>query len=320
MTSRTFPQVFYNARLEAALAYHLLDWSVIPLCPPDHAGMTEQHRKECTRPGKRPLHNGWLEMRLGELQVRKAWEKCPNANVGVVMGQRSNLCGLDVDGQAGWQLLREWLEKHGPLPHTPTFETPGGGVRYLFRYPAVEVPHKVKWMKDGKEAILWMPAGTQTVAPPSIHPAGGEYCWVNDCRPGEVSAAELPGWILDLAAAEVARRTRERVTPAAASPPVLTAPAVGTIPQARRYLIVSGPCDPRQVNEQQDASQHLFKACCALVVGFALDDATALELLREWDQGNRLAPYPARELVRQIAAAHASCTKPIGYLLNREGK
>jgi len=47
---------------DAALRYAESGLTVLPLCPPDHAGCSTSHRGRCTKPGKVPLVN-WSRIR-----------------------------------------------------------------------------------------------------------------------------------------------------------------------------------------------------------------------------------------------------------------
>src|SRR5207244_4660012 len=63
-------------------------------------------------------------------QVDDWLRKWPGANVGIVTGAVSGLVVLDVDGLDGALALVE----RGPLPPTPTVETPHGR-HYYFKHP-----------------------------------------------------------------------------------------------------------------------------------------------------------------------------------------
>ncbi len=60
-----------------------------------------------------------------------------------------------------------------------------------------------------------------------------------------------------------------------------------------------------------------FSAAVALVKGFALDEASALRLLAEWNAGC-LPPWTESELLHKLRSAAASA-KPSGYLLGNQG-
>jgi hypothetical protein len=165
------------ACLKAAQEYLARGWSVIPLCPWDHVGAGRGHSKDCGSPGKAPLV-GWkaYQDRLPSAgEVASWWKRWPNANVGVVMGPVSRLVGIDVDGQAGWEALREMALAE--LPTTLEFDTPGGGFRLLYEIPAglVFPPGFESFVKHQELRLLGK--GSQTVAPPSRHRSGGYYAW-----------------------------------------------------------------------------------------------------------------------------------------------
>lgn len=82
-----------------------------------------------------------------------------------------------------------------------------------------------------------------------------------------------------------------------------------TLERARRYLArlpvaVSG----------QGGHKTTFRAACALVQGFALAEADALSLLREWNGGCQ-PPWSESELQHKVTSAMAAASsKPRGYL------
>src|SRR6516162_6323142 len=162
--------------LAAAIGYLKLGWSVIPLCTHDHAGVPGLHQKECTTPGKAPLWpwKQYQEKAMNASALRLLWSRCPTCNVGIVMGPVSNLIGFDVDGPAGMKFLDD-LTADNPLPPTLQFDTPGGGLRYLFQWPK-EYETRLRTLAPGSQPIVRILAeGTQIAAPPSIHWTGKPY-------------------------------------------------------------------------------------------------------------------------------------------------
>jgi hypothetical protein len=120
-----------NPCLAAALEYLARGWSAIPLCPPDHDGVGVQHEEHCKKAGKTPLFpwKTYQERLPSERELRVYWNRCPRANVGVILGRVSRLVGLDIDGPDAEELLRELSA--GDVPPTLAFKTPGGGRRLL---------------------------------------------------------------------------------------------------------------------------------------------------------------------------------------------
>jgi Bifunctional DNA primase/polymerase, N-terminal/AAA domain/Primase C terminal 1 (PriCT-1) len=197
MSSTTNP----SPCLQAALAYAELQWSVIPVCPPDHAGVTKTHLSLCSSLGKTPL-GSWKPaqaQRATPQQIEAHWKAHPTANVGVALGRVSGIVGIDIDGPAGEECFAEII---GDTPiDTCEFTTPGGGRRLLFALPPnVEVP--ITHQHSGKHSGLsLLGQGSQTVMPPSVHANGGRYKWKQHAspfdRPPQVLPSCLLKWALD---------------------------------------------------------------------------------------------------------------------------
>jgi hypothetical protein len=130
-----------NPLLAAALHYLARGWSAIPVCPPQHQGCSEQHKKACKRPGKAPCWpwEAYQHRLATEKELHLFWAKNSHCNVGVCLGPVSGILGLDVDGSLGQQLLAEL--SGGQLPPTLTFKTPGGW-RFLFKHPDYSGPSR----------------------------------------------------------------------------------------------------------------------------------------------------------------------------------
>lgn len=186
--------------LESALYYLSLGWSVLALCPPDHAGVGKMHGKACKSKGKVPI-GLWKEFqdRLPtEQEVRGWWDQHPTANLGMALGPVSGLLRIDVEGVAGEARLQE-LSK-GDLPRTVEFvsgRSDNTGRGLLYRVPAGMVLKTVFEQQGKKEELRFQWKGAQTVLPPSRHPEGNLYSWKKDQSPGVIEAALAPAWLLD---------------------------------------------------------------------------------------------------------------------------
>ena len=104
---------------------------------------------------------------------------------------------MDVDPRNGGDdALKELETIYGALPDTVRQLTGGGGVHLLFKRP--DLPH-VRGPKDALGRGIDVKAdGGYIVAAPSNHISGGAgYAWELTARPGEVTIAVLPAWILD---------------------------------------------------------------------------------------------------------------------------
>jgi hypothetical protein len=97
--------------------------------------------------------------------IEEWWEKYPDANVALVLGQ--GLFAVDVDGPLG----HKELQAHGiRIPAcTPTSLT-GKGVHYIFQGEAVDRVGLLPQVDIRGRGII--------VAPPSIHPSGKQYTWL----------------------------------------------------------------------------------------------------------------------------------------------
>ena len=78
---------------------------------------------------------------------------------------------------------------------------------------------------------------------------------------------------------------------------------------ARRYL---ASIPPAVAGKNGDLAT--FKVCCRLVRGFALDDDSAMSVLREWNRACA-PPWSASELRAKVAGARRYGREPFGGLL-----
>ena len=159
--------------------------------------------------GKIPLVKDWQGRQQTEKEeVEEWWKKWPYMDVGLVLGTASGIIGIDVDGKAAIVRLKE-LSK-GDLPATWSFETPGGGKRYLYKFPEGVVPKKYVETLDGKHCELALLGnGQQTILPPSIHPNGGKYKWYKGKSTRDIEVANAPQWMLDLMTGKVPKKATE---------------------------------------------------------------------------------------------------------------
>jgi hypothetical protein len=185
-----------NPRLAAALAYLRLGWSVLPLCPPDHAGAGSEHSRKCKSPGKAPVLP-WKEYQRrlpAEAEVREWWRYHAGRNVGLALGPVSGLVRVDLEG-----LGADALRRKGDLPVTLTFPSgrrDGSGWGLLYATPpGVELRTTVEPMVVGE--LRLQGRGAQSALPPSRHKDGGLYAWLPGRGPGELEVATMPDWMVD---------------------------------------------------------------------------------------------------------------------------
>jgi len=158
--------------LDAALRYARHGWQVEPL------------------DGKIPItENGYKDGSADPDEIRRRWREHPEANVGVLVGETSGICVLDVDlKHGGVEALERLVAEHGPLPETPTVATGGGGRHFYFRY------HPKARRSTIAPGLELKARDGYVVAPPSKHPeTGAAYRWISA---RDLPLAELPEWLV----------------------------------------------------------------------------------------------------------------------------
>ena len=165
--------------LEAAKHYLALGWSVLPL----------------RRRAKRPLIR-WEHLqhkRPSAEEISEWFRRWPDANIGIVTGEISNLIVLDIDPKHGGDSMLGQLEqKFGMLPDTVEAVTGGEGRHLYFAHPFGLARNRTGLA----QGIDLRGDGGYIVAPPSIHPSGRPYKWAAGRSPEEITLAPLPRWML----------------------------------------------------------------------------------------------------------------------------
>ncbi|MDO4801242.1 MAG: VapE family protein [Prevotellaceae bacterium] len=141
---------------------------------------------------KTPLtKNGVKDATTDPAQVKAWWQKYPNANIGIATGKPSGgLCAIDMDidenkGINGFKSLRDWQSKHGIIKPSWMSKTGRGGYHYFF-ISNEPVKNRVNIIP----AVDIRGDGGYVVAPPSIHPNGTPYQWMENLSPEEVELVE----------------------------------------------------------------------------------------------------------------------------------
>lgn len=164
-------------------------WSVVPVKPRE----------------KMPLV-AWRDYqdRLPTRQEVADWfGRWPDANIGIVTGQVSNLVVLDIDPRHGGDAsLNRLALRYDRLPPTLTVQTGGGGRHFYFT--ALAEPAALPSRVGLAEGIDVRAEGGMVVAPPSVHPSGRRYKWVS-CGDVRQDAAPLPRWLVGLIRADARR-------------------------------------------------------------------------------------------------------------------
>jgi hypothetical protein len=151
---------------EAALAYARKGYAVFPCHPASKAPRTKHGCKDATTDEK--IIEDW-------------WGKWPDANIGIATGQASGIWVLDIDGREGEFSLNKLIDEHGRLPDTLEVATGNGRHFYFILRNGISIKNSASKIGPGIDA---RGDGGYVIAPPSIHPSGERYRWVDDQKPG----------------------------------------------------------------------------------------------------------------------------------------
>lgn len=168
---------------EAAIAYVMRGWKVVPLHSVTEDGYCTCGSKTCTDIGKHPvksLAEKGLKSATRDLSIVERWfaDDSQECNIGVITGEESGITVIDIDigdGKFGAESWQEIVDEHGEVA-TLTATTGSGGVHLVFLYnSALKTAANVL----GK-GIDCRNDGGYIVASPSKHRSGGVYSWVDE--------------------------------------------------------------------------------------------------------------------------------------------
>lgn len=287
-----------NEKLEAALKYAARGWLVLPLAP------------NAKKPLGSLVPHGLKDATTDPQKIRDWWTQQPNANVGIATGVGD--CGpyvVDVDAPHGDHKHdgAASLSAAGiSLPPTLSATTPNGG-RHLYyglmTPPPYELVHScanVETASGKLEGVDIRAGGGLIVAPPSsIYDK--PYKWEN---------YETTRYLTDYPSALHIKKA-VAVALCAASTPRRQETGADTISRARSYLAT---CAASVSGEGGHVA--LLHAAASLVVGFNLDDASALGLLQTDFNPRCCPPWSEKELRHKVEEARRKPQRPFGYLLD----
>lgn len=159
-----------NSFLEAALFYENMGFSVIPIIPGQKKPMIKWEQYQTKRADK--------------AQVEQWWRKWPNANIGIVTGEISDLFVVDIDTEEGQANL---LEYGFDSIVNPTVKTPRDGQHIYFRYPK---GHDITIGAGVIKGTDFRGNRGYVLAPPSVNGNGKSYSWEINLENG--FGADLP--------------------------------------------------------------------------------------------------------------------------------
>jgi hypothetical protein len=198
------------------------------------------------------------------------WFRCwPDANIGIVTGEISNLIVLDVDPKHGGDAALERLEKRfRPLSATVEAITGGGGRHLYFAHPGGFTRNRAGLA----QGIDLRGDGGYVVAPPSIHPSGRPYAWTSERAPDEITLAPLPRWIF---------------VP-------IRGPRIGRSLSDWRRLVREGVPEGQRNSTIASLTGHLL--------WHGVDPEVALELLLAWNRMRCRPPLDDSEVAQVVAS------------------
>lgn len=178
----------------AALRYASNGWAVFPLY-----GIVNGRCEcgtNCGSPGKHPRVSGGLhDASTDEGRIRAWWKRWPNSNVAVATGRVSGVYALDVDNKRSVDLgngilmpegehsLRQKELEIGKLPDTLSSVTGSGGMHLIFAYPTGESLTSLGNRAGMLPSVDTRGDGGYIVVPPSLHPSGNRYRWIDEDEP-----------------------------------------------------------------------------------------------------------------------------------------
>lgn len=184
---------FDQTPADAALAYAAHGWAVFPCHSPVPSCGCSCGNPACPSPGKHPrVPTGLKAATTDRLTVAAWWQRWPGANVAIRTGAVSGLVVIDVDPPHGGDASVDALvRRHGALPHGRAVRTGSGGSHLYLAHPGRRVRNDAGTRLG--PGIDIRGDGGYVIAPPSRHPSGGSYSWVQ----GRSSLPEIPAWMLD---------------------------------------------------------------------------------------------------------------------------
>ena len=152
------------SNMDYAIRYLDLGYSVIPLVPNTKEPMLARWKHFVTEPPQQDLVARW-------------WRHTPNANIGILTGKPSGVLVVDWD-----------KPETPPNIRTKRVRT-RRGVHFYFRYPGDDIAALIGNISD----IHVKKTGGYVLAPPSTHPSGDVYSWIDE---GEL--IDIPSEVMEV--------------------------------------------------------------------------------------------------------------------------
>ena len=170
------------------------------------------NRPACHSPGKHPIKSlspqkdkrwgeGFKHATTDPATIRTWWERCPYANVGIVLGREYDgkclaAADLDVDDQTNGIDVASEVYGYDPKAAGPCARTGGGGMHGLMLVPA-DLALKSRTGDASPVDGVEIKVNGYIVAPPSIHTSGRVYEWA--VHPDDEPLPDAPAWFIEAA-------------------------------------------------------------------------------------------------------------------------
>ena len=236
---------------------------------------------------KRPAVAEWTQFQKRlptEAEVRGWFTQNPDANIGIITGEISNLCVFDLDSDDA----QKYAEEQGGFPLTvKAFSSKGP--HYYMAYPDFEVRPSVN--HDLKIDIR--AEGGYIVAPPSIHGSGATYTWEKELSIFETNPEFCTPWMISFL-----QEMTKKHDPVEKQPQIESnAVAITTTTVKNDYaeLLKNGCSEGSRNDSTIRLVGHLF--------GKNLDAEEIWELIKDWNHTKNNPPLgesDLREIVNSV--------------------
>ncbi len=151
----------------------------------------------CKYKEKRPLKKAWASWAQTTDYDLNDWiNQYKEFNIGLVMGSNSGIIGIDIDGNEQYEYFKEKLGVDSF--ETWQYKTSDGGMRLLYKIPeGMEIKSKAIRFEGEHQEIALLSNGKQSILPPSVHPNGHRYEWIEGKSPLDIKISEISDNILE---------------------------------------------------------------------------------------------------------------------------
>ena len=150
--------------------------------------------------GKKPVTSNGLKDASTETRLAAIWfERHPTRGLAVATGDPSGVWVLDLDGPEAVQRFAELQKEHGAIEAGVASKT-ARGCHLYFKMPAAgDIRNSAGKIAEGIDV---RGSGGYVVAPPSPHPEGEAYRWMDGRGPNDTTLTDAPAWLLQIVRAE----------------------------------------------------------------------------------------------------------------------